>query len=392
MRLIRVASVRMFGLAAVCAAAAASSAACGANTLPTAPPAPTEVAEVPDFPLAVAQDAGAVYWCAAGTLHATSLTTAVVVAPRVDCPSVSSDIALAPGRVATGGYDDVVAMDTESDVYTLVSGHSRRVARLDEGQLGDGDVYRGVVSDGTSLFYAVLRVSMSDVSRSSCSGEKATPRCRGGVEGGALYRIVGARGVRMPALEPPAIIAAGDGLIALVPPPRHWVWVGANAGPPAAPDGKVQILDSSGVHVASFQPHGVVRALSISREHAVAAVETNHRMELEWYDPQTGVRQGQLRVEGSVGSLSTSGDLTAFFTGQNPNAAKLWLLDLRTGERLLLTNTKHGGYSIGPSVFGRRVVWGEAGAGCVSGTTTCRSRLLSLVLPAAPPTIGSLRS
>jgi hypothetical protein len=309
-------------------------------------------------------------------LHATSVATRVDRTLRIACPSVSSDIALARGRVAVAGYDDVASMDVRVVVDTLVSEHQRRVATIYA-----PDLYQGLVSDGTGLFYGVDRVSVNEL---KTTDNGATYRAT--LVGGGVYRIVGSRTVRVPALHAPAALAAGSGMIAFATPQRRWTYQG-NASDDfvrgGAWNGVVEIHRSNDASlVTRFRPPGSVYDLALSREHAlVAAALRGERGYVAWYNPRTGAREGEIHV-GDVSSLSTSGHLAVFHTTAYPSGTEtVWLLDLRSGKRQLLDQSKNHSLMIEPSVLGSRVAWGETTYGCISGPAKCSSRVLTLSVP-----------
>jgi len=322
----------------------------------------------------IGQDRGAVFWCRRNSpLHATSFATRTDRTLRIACPSVSSDIALARGRVAVAGYDDLASMNVRVVVDALVSGHQRRVATIYA-----PDLYRDLVSDGTGLFYGVDRVSVEELKMTdNGSTYRAT------LVGGGVYRIIGSRAVRVAALHAPAALAAGNGMIAFATPQRRWVYQG-NASDDfvrgGAWNGAVEIHRSKDASlVARFRPRGSVYDLALSREHAVvAAALRGERGYVAWYDSRTGTREGEILVA-DVSSLTTSGHLAVFHTTAHPSGTEtVWLLDLRTGKRRPLDQSKNHSFITEPSVRGSRVAWGETTYGCISGPAKCSSRILTL--------------
>lgn len=317
----------------------------GAQTAKTPPP--TVIVDRGDV-FAVAQTPRTVVWCGGRSqrtfgLHTTAIATGSdQVIPATWC---GSDIALASGRVAIAGYEEERCGEMTSMVTTVVGRRWRAVAGFVGGCARDGVVYQGIASDGTNLYYAVLKVRMS-------SGQFGEFRYR--LAGGGIYRIVGARGVRAPGLRLAAVVAAAEGLIVLARPQQQ----APEPLPRAVPNGQVEVRRSRDASlVATFRPRGVVRRLALSQEYAVAVVQASDGEHIEWFAARTGARGGDVRAGGDASALSASGHLAVFVEEGSEGTSTLWLLDLRSGRKTLLTRV-HGDL-ISPSVLGTRVVWGE---------------------------------
>jgi hypothetical protein len=321
-------------------------------------PPPATVAAASGQVIGVTQDEGSVAW-----LEATSSGCRLRVrafrggAARIaryarGCLPAEHDLALARGRAAWGGYEEVRCSDTHAAVYTVDGARARLVQEIPGDCLGYGTAYQGLADDGASFFYSLI-VTRPRAGSSRC-GEGGP--CRWQLASGQIVRIAGSRPVTVRGLPPAVLIAAAAGRIALVEPaakdasngrgPIEW--------PHAAPNGKVEVRDSVTRRlVTSFRPHGTVRAIALSAIRAVVLVKTPDVLKVEWYDSDSGARLGTVAVPGSTARrLSTDGRFVAYAAGKTVRS-----LDLETGlERVVARSSSP---PVGLSVREDRLVWGE---------------------------------
>ena len=359
------------------------------HAAPVTAPAPTVVAAPRGAVELVAQDATQVAWCETSTrkgafvgesMHVTTIrhrTDRTWPLRYTYCPS-GGTLALAGRQMAMAGFADAHGGGIIYDVSALSGGHGNVIVEPTIEYGGPGSWYRGLTSDGANLYFSILNVEGDD------NFSVGTCPCRFTVTGGGVFRITGKHYVRLKNLPPAAEIGAGDGLLALVEPEKSWTGDGADGVefPRAATDGRVEIVRASdGRLSSSFRPHGIVRAIAVSRRHVVLVVENGSAVRMEWRNPATGSLEravalpgpvaplGAVVPLGSVAGVSTSGDLAVTLHGDHI----IWVVDLRTGKRLTLD--RGPAHVVGLSVVGRRLVWGER--------TAHSSHILQLTVPAS---------
>ena len=299
--------------------------------------------------LAVAQVGGDVAWIAHARyscmlrVRASSGATGSRDLPA--CVLTGSDLVLAGGRWAWGGYQEVRCSETTAAVYVGTDTGGKLVQEIPGDCAGFGTSFQGLASDGTSFFYSLLVTKPKpDASRCGDGGP-----CRWRLAGG---RIVRAGGKGVPGLPPAALIAGAAGRLALVQPAATASASGREQfdWPRAALDGRVEIRDTaSGRLVTSFRPHGVVRAIALSAIRAVVLVQLERTLRIEWYDSDSGEMLGSV-IEPEAFRLATDGRLVAFSAG-----GTVRVLDLETGAQRVVGR---GADVTGVSVRGHLVVWG----------------------------------
>jgi hypothetical protein len=168
-------------------------------------------------------------------------------------------------------------------------------------------------------------------------------------------------------LPPAAELAGTDGLLAVALPATKAVWNGHGSVPfpRAATNGIVQIRHSSDATLdTSFRVRGVVRGLALTPDHLVAAVEGPAGGHIEWFDTQTGRRQGEIAAnvatEGWRRGLAADGSRVVFATSTENGPSTLWLLDLSSGQRTMLARRQATVFDL--SLDGSQLVWAELGA------------------------------
>jgi hypothetical protein len=231
---------------------------------------------------------------------------------------------------------------------------TRVVAELPGDCRGFGTAYRGLATDGTSFYYALLTTREPPVT-SRC-GEGG--RCRWQLAGGRIVRVDphGKKSI-VPGLAPAALVAGAPNRLARVAAAPSASSNGQSFDwPRAATSGKVILYDTSARRVvASFAPRGIVRAVALSSDHAVVLVQTGAAtFRIEWYDAEKGTKQGSARVPPAAApsALASDGDLAAFSVGNSVH-----VLDLGSGQARLVARTP--GPPVGLSLDNGRLAWGE---------------------------------
>jgi len=265
----------------------------------------------------------------------------------------ADDLALAGGRAAWGGYEQVRCSDTYAAVYTTDKSGSRLVQNIPGDCLGYRTSFEGLTTDGTSFFYSLLDTSPPALPDCGNGGP-----CRWQLAGGRIVRIAGTRPVTVPGLPAAALIAGAKGRVALVAPATSASSNGRGANafdwPRAALNGRVEIRSTATTAiVTSFRPQGTVRAVALSAFRAVVLVEAGTGLRIEWYDSASGARLGAAAVpRGTSPRLSTDGRFVAFSTGKTVR-----VLDLETGvQRIVRRATSE---PVGLTVQAGQLVWGE---------------------------------
>jgi hypothetical protein len=336
-------------------------AALAAFALPIAQP--TTVAVFPAQVIGVAQDSGSIAWLrqtASGCeldVRSPGGAEQRTAGSRADCVLAPADLALAAGRAAWGGYQDVNCGGTDAAVNTAAgSAHPRQVQQILGDCLGYATAYQGLTSDGRSFLYALLVTRPESASTIDC-GQGG--RCSWQLAGGRIVRISGSHPHTIAGMPPAALLAGASGRVALVEPARSASSNGRSASafdwPRAALDGTVQIRDTTTVAiVSSFRPSGTVRAVALSARRAAVLVESaGGARRIEWYDVDSGARLGTVAVPAATDNrLSTDGRYVAFAVGDTVR-----VLDLETREQRIVRRA--ASVPVGLSISNGRLVWGE---------------------------------
>lgn len=310
--------------------------------------------------LGVAQDARSIAWLQASpdgcSLRIRSRSGGAIRSFRyaASCNPFEHELVLAGGRPAWGGNDEILCGKTYASVYTVAGARSTRVQKIPGDCLGFGASFRGLASDGGSIFYNVLQ-TLRPASAWQC-GEGGA--CRWELAGGRIVRIDGSRAVALRGLPPTPFFAVGAGRIAVVEPLRK---ASSSGGwPRAARNGRVEIRSlATGRVEASFRPQGIVRAIALSGSVALVAVELLGSRSIESYDARNGRRLRAYAVpQGPWRRIATDGRFVAFSLRRGIRV-ELRALDLRSGRDEIVATTR--GNPIGPSIFDGTLVWGENG-------------------------------
>ena len=269
------------------------------------------------------------------------------------CVLPGADVAVAGSRTAWGGYQDVRCSETTAAVYSAEGRGGRLVQSIPGDCLGYGTSYRGLASDGSSLFYSLLVTAEPDGATNCGEGGP----CHWKLAGGRIMRLSPGGPVADRRLPAAALIAADAGRIALVEPAKSASSTGKTFDwPRAATNGKVEVrATATGAVLSSFAPRGAVRAIALAGGKAVVLVATSGGPRFEWYDASTGARLGTASApSGTAFRISTDGNEVAFAALDTVR-----VLDLGTGAQRVLARTT--GAPVGPSVTDGRVVWVENG-------------------------------
>jgi hypothetical protein len=354
---VSLATVRLVAVLGAVAASAVTGATSAARDLRPA----STIAVVSGQVIGVAQDSGSVAWLeatAAGCrlrVHPLAGGAGRVLRYAHGCLPTEHDLALAGGRAAWGGYEEVRCSDTHAAVYATDNSRARLVQEIPGDCLGYGTSYQGLATDGSSFFASLLVTSPKPASSRCGDGGP----CRWRLAGGRIVRIAGSKLVTVAGLPPTALLAAADGRVGLVAPAKTFSSNGRGAfdWPRAAENGSVEIRDTSSTRVVtSFHPLGIVRAVALSATRAAVLVDAKATLRIEWYDSDSGARYGAVTVPRSTArKLSTDGRFAAFAAGKTVR-----VLDLETGvQRVVARATSE---PVGLSVRAGRLVWGENGA------------------------------
>ena len=128
-------------------------------------PSPTTIAVGSGQVIGVAQDTGSIGWLEAAAsgcrlhIRPSGGGSDRVVRYASGCLPAEHDLALADGRAAWGGYEEVRCSDTHAAVYAAVGSRARLVEEIPGDCLGYAESYAGLASDGRSFFYSVLVTS-----------------------------------------------------------------------------------------------------------------------------------------------------------------------------------------------------------------------------------------
>jgi hypothetical protein len=299
--------------------------------------------------LAVGQAPGSLAWIAQGkegcVLRVRSSSGATGSRPLPACVLPDADLVFAAGRWAWGGYEEVRCSETTAAVYVGTDTGGKLVREIPGDCLGFGTAFQGLASDGRSFWYSLLQTRPKpDASRCGDGGP-----CRWRLAGGTLVRIGGGE---VSGLPPAALVAGAAGRLALV---QAAATASSNGReqfdwPRPALDGRVDVRDTAtGRLVASFRPHGIVRAVALSAIRAVVLVQRGRTLRIEWYDSDTGRKLGSV-IEPEAFRLATDGRLVAFSAG-----GTVRVLDLEAGTQRVVGR---GEDVTGVSVRGHLVVWG----------------------------------
>ena len=261
------------------------------------------------------------------------------------------ELALAGGRAAWGGYTEVRCSETTAAVFATVGARARLVDDIPADCLGYRTAFQGLTTDGRSFYYAVLETKPPGDDSLDCGNGGP---CHWQLAGGRVMRIVGGRAVPVRGLPPTALIAGAPGRLALVEPASRASSSGRVDWPRAAADGLVQVFDTrTGNAVASFRPHGTVRALALSPRRVVVLVEQGTARRFEWNDAETSRRLGSAAAPPDTArAVSTDGRYAAFVAGRTVR-----VLDLRTGRPRVVRRAAADPTAV--SILNGRLVWAE---------------------------------
>jgi hypothetical protein len=321
--------------------------------------APRTIALVSGQVLGLAQDVDSIVWLERSSLGCRFRSRLLAHGPirsveySPSCLPMEHDLVLARGRAAWGGYEELRCGETYAAVYAAAGSRKRLVQKIPGDCLGFGTSFRGLVSDGSSFYYALLE-TLRPFSAWRC-GEGGV--CRWRLTGGRIVHIVGSRAVKLGGFPPATLVAASAGRIALVEPMRSASsnGTGGTNWPRAARNGKVEIrsLATSSV-VSSFRPQGIVRAVALSATHAVVVVEYLGSRTVESYDIRSGRRLGVVPVPQSARRVSTDGHFVAFIARTDVR-----LINLENGRQRIVRRARTR--PRGLSIRGGRLVWAENG-------------------------------
>ncbi len=263
------------------------------------------------------------------------------------------DLALAPGRVAWGGYDEVRCSETTASVWATAGARARQVDNIIGDCTGYDSAFQGLTSDGTNVYYSVLSTQTPGGSFANCGNGGP---CKWVLKSGKVFRIspAGRRKV-VAGLPPAALLAGADGRLATVPAAAAASSNGKTFDwPRARLDARVAVRRTSDWSVVtSFRPRGVVRGIALSASRAVVLVSSGLSRRIEWYDLGSGAMHGSAHVPPATdGTLSTDGRFVAFVV-----ASTVRVLDLSTGAQRIVGQAPFGPGGI--SVVSGRLVWGQ---------------------------------
>jgi hypothetical protein len=305
--------------------------------------------------MAVAQSDNKVAWlqwspdgCSLRIRARDATTTRTVPYAKV-CGPYLHDLILAGSSAVWAGDDEVVCGKMYATVKVYTGSRPRLVEKLPRNCLGFGPSLRGIVTDGTSVYYNVFR-TVRPASAWQCGDLGGV--CRYRVGKGHVTRIDGARAVELPGLPPTVTLSVAAGRIATVQP-LHQVSGGPGGWPRAARNGKIEIHDvATGRLQASFRPEGIVRSVALTPSQAIVLVELNGLRRLEYYDVRDGRRVRTMAAPQTLGRLILDGNLVAYRLN-----SQVRVFDVATGRRWVVAETKY--VTLGLSIRNGWVVWGE---------------------------------
>ena len=252
----------------------------------------------------------------------------------------SPQLALADGRtlwnvMGAGNF-------TYNEVLTAApGGRPRHVAELvSDNADWTGEHLGAAAGDGPTLVLSSVRVG---VDSSTCDPEGFS--CTPVVEGGRVWRVVGARRVAVPGTPPTFLLAAWQRRIALVAADRTFVRQRAGRA--------VEVRDAvTGRLVSRATPVGKVQALALAPTYVALLVGGDEGLRIERRSAETGARLGSTRVDSSVERISASRPGVVFSVGRS-----IRLLDARTGRVRKIATAR--AEPVGVSIESNRVVWAE---------------------------------
>jgi hypothetical protein len=344
----------------------------------TAAAAPTTVRTTANPISALAHDGNRIAWLTSRTadyateciqLRVRRLVRAREALLRRTCAptQIPHLLALAGRRVLWG--EEQGGSTYQEWVYTAAL-DDRRARYLTEFQGIDGDHFPFAIftGDGTLLAYAWARTAivMGDSEDEPECWQDADVPCLYRVTGGAAWRVVDGRKIRIPAVPPPFAFAASAGRIAVVPADRteSQAW-----RPRPVAGGPVEIRDAeTGALTATFAPAGTVRALALAGRSAAVLVGGADGTRIERYDSRTGTLVGATTVPPeTAAALDVHGSRVVYRVGRS-----IRLFDgAGTTSRLWASRRT----PLGLSIEGRRVLWATNGrrGGRIFALTIARS-------------------
>ena len=265
-----------------------------------------------------------------------------------DGPYSAEVFALSGRRVVWAGFVDC-CNSSFGIVGTAAPGSKPRELReLGQGEEAWGDYPTGAAGDGDTLVYSIVTVEPFYGSDDKVESW--------GVTGGGVWRVVGARDVRVPAVPPTTLLAAAQGAIALVPADLRRVLDRSNkpVSVQSEPNARVEIRNAvSGAIRTSFRPGGRVTALGMDAHTVAVLVRSGRTALVKWYSAESGTPVGSKSVEPNVADMiGVSGRFIVF-----RRARVILALDTRTGRTSELAQARS--VPEGLSIEGTRVAWVE---------------------------------
>jgi hypothetical protein len=252
----------------------------------------------------------------------------------------SPQFALASGRTLWNAM--AVGNFTYNTILTASpSRRPRRVAELIyDNSDSTGDHLGAAAGDGPTLVFSSIRVGIDPA---TCDPEGF--RCARVVEGGRVWRVVGARRVAVPDAPPSYLLAAWQRRIALVA--ADDVFARRRAGR------SVEVRDAvTGRLVSRSVPAGTVQALALAPTYVALLVDGPSGRRIERRSAATGALLGSTRVSRSVERISASSYGVVFGLGRS-----IRTVDTHTGRARTLATTRAA--PVGVSIETNRVVWAE---------------------------------
>ena len=252
----------------------------------------------------------------------------------------SPQLALASGRtlwnvMGLGNF-------TYNEVMTAAPGERpRHVAELVfDNADSTGEHLGAAAGDGPTLVFSSVKVG---VDLSTCNPQGF--RCARVVEGGRVWRVVGAKRVAVPGTPPTFLLAAWQRRIALVAADR--VFASRRAGR------AVEVRDSvTGRLLSRATPKGTVQALALAPSYVALLIDGPRGRRIERRSAVTGALLGSTRVAAAVDGISASDYGVVFRVGRS-----IRLLDSRTGRVRTVATARSE--PVGASIETNRIVWAE---------------------------------
>ena len=249
--------------------------------------------------------------------------------------------ALAAGRMLWNEMD--VGNSTYNRILTASPGRrSRQVAELvSDNSDSTGEHLGDAAGDGPTLVFSSVRVRVDPPTCDPGGGEI----CGNVVEGGRVWRVVGARRVAVPNAPTSFLLAAWRGRIALVA--ADDVFARRRAGR------AVEVRHAvTGRLVSRSTPVGTVRALALAPRYVALLVAGPAGRRIERRSAATGALLGTTPVSRSVKRISASPSGVVFSVGR-----LIRIVDSRTGRPRTVATRRST--PVGVSIESNRVVWAE---------------------------------